>query len=310
MSKKIAVVFPGQGSQSVGMLSTLAEEKIIKQTFAEANQALNWDIWRLIQEGPEEKLNQTEFTQPALLAASVALWRRCQSHAQFTPDFLAGHSLGEYSALVAAEALSFEDALKLVSKRGRYMQEAVSQGVGAMAAIVGLNDFQIIELCNESKLEGEILNPANYNSLGQTVIAGHATAIDRAIGVALSKGAKIAKRLQVSVPSHSLLMLPAATRFKQELDSIKIAKPKIPVIQNVDLQSHSSPNEIGHALVEQLTHPVRWVETIQFIEKSGVQLIMECGPGKVLAGLNKRISSQQTTYSSSEYELFAKAMLC
>jgi [acyl-carrier-protein] S-malonyltransferase len=308
--KKIAVVFPGQGSQSMGMLSAVSEEKIVKQTFMEANEALDFDIWRLIQEGPEEQLNQTEFTQPALLASAIALWRLWQSHFPLKPDLLAGHSLGEYTALVAAGALSFKDALKLVTKRGHYMQEAVAPGVGAMAAIVGFDDLKIIALCNESKLENEVLSPANYNSIGQTVIAGHAAAVDRAIALALSKGAKMAKRLPVSVPSHCSLMLPAATQFKQDLQSVKIEKPALTVIHNVDLKNHTEADAIRHALLEQLTHPVRWVETIQLFEKSGIQLIIECGPGKVLTGLIKRISSQLRTYPCADLDLNHWRTIC
>ncbi len=287
---KIAVVFPGQGSQSMGMLAALAEEKAIRESFQEAQAVLGYDLWALVQQGPENLLNQTEYTQPALLTASIALWRHCQVQKQFSPAYLAGHSLGEYTALVASEALNFSDAVQLVANRGRYMQNAVASGVGAMAAIVGLDDFKIKELCLEACQEDEVLSPANFNSIGQTVIAGHSEAVDRAITLAQSLGAKIAKRIPVSVPSHCSLMQSAAQFLAEDLAAISLQIPRIPVLHNCDVKQHSDPNEIRQALVQQLTHPVRWVETIQFMEKNGVERIIECGPGKILTGLNKRIS--------------------
>lgn len=301
--KKLAIVFPGQGSQSLGMLAAMAEIDIIRQTFTEAGDILGYDLWLLTQQGPEQKLNQTEYTQPALLTASVAIWRRWQSQQKFIPAFLAGHSLGEYSALVAAEALTFADALRLVAGRGRYMQQAVAPGVGAMAAIVGLEDAKIFELCQKSRQEGEILSPANFNSIGQIVIAGHSAAVDRAIGLALAQGAKMAKRIPVSVPSHCGLMEPAAKNLTADLARITIHPPKIPVIHNYDATSHQDPNVIRQVLIQQLTSPVRWVETIQVMEKNGIAIIIECGPGKVLTGLNKRISAAITPYSSADPEL-------
>ncbi len=306
--KKIAVVFPGQGSQSVGMLSAMAEEPVIRQTFAEASETLGYDVWQLAQQGPEERLNQTEYTQPALLTASIAIWRHWQTLQALTPSLLAGHSLGEYSALVAAQALSFNDALQLVAKRGQYMQKAVAPGVGAMAAIVGLEDSKIIDLCNEARQKDEILSPANFNSIGQIVIAGHSASIDRAIELAQSQGAKMAKRIPVSVPSHCGLMSAAAAQLKQDLLKVDIQPPKIPVIHNYDVSPHPDPTAIRQALTQQLTSPVRWVETIQLIEKNGVEVIIECGPGKVLTGLNKRISQTLTTYPCTDPELIAKAM--
>ena len=288
--KKVAVVFPGQGSQAVGMLAALAAVDIVRQTFAEASTVLGYDTWELAQHGPEEKLNQTEFTQPVLLTADIALWRYLRIQQNLAPQYLAGHSLGEYAALVAAEALAFTDALRLVAKRGRYMQAAVGPGIGAMAAIVGLEDNKINEICDKSREGDEILSPANFNSIGQTVIAGHSAAVDRAVQLAQGQGAKIAKRIPVSVPSHCQLMRPAALRLAEDLAQTHIQAPRIPVIHNVDVAVHADPAAIRSALVQQLTKPVRWVETVQYLDRQGIETIIECGPGKVLTGLNKRIS--------------------
>ena len=306
--KKLTVVFPGQGSQSVGMLAGMGESEIIGQTFAEASEVLGYDLWLLTQQGPEEKLNQTEYTQPALLAADIAVWRYWQTEQQSTPSFLAGHSLGEYSALVAAESLAFPDALQLVAKRGQYMQSAVAPGVGAMAAIVGLDDNKIKEICEQSKQEHEVLSPANYNSIGQTVIAGHVAAVERALAMAQTLGAKMAKRIPVSVPSHCDLMVEAAQNLAKDLQHVTIKTPVAPVIHNYDVKQHTAPEAIRNALIQQLTHPVRWVETIQFMEKNAVQNIFECGPGRVLTGLNKRISDSITTYPGCDPELITKAI--
>ncbi len=292
--KKLAVVFPGQGSQSLGMLNPWAEIGLFRETFNEVSSILGYDLWELAQTGPEEKLNQTEYTQPVLLTTEIAMWRHFQSQNNQKPDFLAGHSLGEYSALVAAESITLADAARLVAQRGRYMQEAVPSGIGAMAAIVGLNNNEIEEICWESVHDNEVLSPANFNSVGQTVIAGHGTAVDRAVALALTKAAKIAKRIPISVPSHCPLMQSAALRLEKDLDKTDIRTPKIPVIHNFDVNFHSGPQTIRQTLLKQLTSPVRWVETIQFFEKQGVQTIIECGPGKVLCGLNKRISASIT----------------
>lgn len=289
--KKIAVVFPGQGSQSVGMLGAIAENNLVRETFNEASTVLGYDVWELAQQGPEEKLNQTEFTQPALLAADMAFWRYRQSQGAPAPIYLAGHSLGEYAALVVAESLAFTDAVKLVAHRGRYMQEAVAAGVGAMAAIVGLDDNKINEICDQSKQKDEILSPANFNSIGQTVIAGHAAAVDRAVIIAKEQGAKIARRIPVSVPSHCELMRSAAECLTKDLTSTPIQAPRIPVIHNYDVLQHSEPDAIRQALVQQLTQPVRWVETIQYFQTQDIDTLIECGPGKVLTGLNKRIAT-------------------
>jgi [acyl-carrier-protein] S-malonyltransferase len=294
--KKIAVVFPGQGSQSLGMLGSLAEVEIVRQTFNEASAVLGYDVWELAQQGPEEKLNQTEFTQPAVLTADIAIWRHWQIHNNLAPRYLAGHSLGEYAALVAAQAMDFTDALRLVARRGRYMQESTADGVGAMAAIVGLDDNKINEICDISRQQNEVLSPANFNSIGQTVIAGHSAAVDRAIALAREQGAKIARHIPVSVASHCDLMLSASLRLADDLTRTPIQSPHIPVIHNVDVAVHTDPAAIRQALIQQLTRPVRWVETVQYLDQQGIESILECGPGKVLTGLNKRIS---TTFISA-----------
>lgn len=291
MQNRYAIVFPGQGSQSVGMLKELAVNyPEIEDTFNEASKVLGYNLWDLVQNGPEEKLNQTEFTQPALLAAGVAVWQIWSTKNWTMPVFLAGHSLGEYTALVCAQSMVFSEAIKLVQSRGRLMQEAYS-GEGAMVAIVGLNDEMIIKVCSESA-KGEVLVAANYNSIGQTVLAGQLEAAKRAASLAKSLGAKVVKILPVSVPSHCALMRPAAIQLAALLADVEIKPPKIPVIQNVDLACSTDPKKIADALVRQLCSPVRWVETIQLMIHHGVYSIFESGPGKVLTGLNKRISHE------------------
>lgn len=308
MSKKIAFVFPGQGSQSVGMLSELATQfPIVKESFANASTTLGYDLWELTQKGPTEKLNQTVHTQPALLAAGIAVWNIWQKHRGPAPIFLAGHSLGEYTALVAANALNFATAIKLVAERGRFMQEAVPEGQGAMAAIVGLEDVKVQEIC-EMAAQGEVIAPANYNAVGQIVIAGTATAVARAVDLAQKAGAKMAKQLPVSVPSHCALMRPAAERLADYLSNVSCQAPQISIVNNVDVAVTNEPTAIKDALVRQLANPVRWVETIQYLEKNGVELIVECGPGKVLAGLNKRIVSSIPTISINTAESLAEAI--
>jgi len=295
MSKKIAFVFPGQGSQSVGMLAELAEAyPCINETFSEASSALGFDLWNLVKNGPEEELNQTTNAQPALLAAGYAVWRAWQTTGGAMPSFLAGHSLGEYTALVCAEALDFSSAIKLVAERGRLMQEAVPEGKGAMVAVVGLDNDKIAEICKEAS-QGQILTPANYNSIGQTVLAGEKEAALRAVELAEKAGAKLVKLLAVSVPSHCSLMLKAAEKLAELLKNVEIRSPKIPVLQNADVLVYAEPEKIKDALVRQLSHPVRWVETIQYFAEEGVEAILECGPGKVLTGLNKRIAPTITT---------------
>jgi [acyl-carrier-protein] S-malonyltransferase len=294
MPKKITFIFPGQGSQTVAMLSELAGHyPIIQETFAEASQVLKFDLWELCQEGPAAALNQTENTQPALLTASVALWRIWLQQQGVKPLYMAGHSLGEYSALVCAGALDFLTAVRLVAERGRLMQAAVPSGLGAMAAIVGLDNDKLMALC-ASLAEGQVLSPANYNSIGQTVVAGDTAAIERLLTHAKQAGAKLAKLIPVSVPSHCALMQPAAEHLAETLQTVHISTPHIPVINNVDVAIEQDPKAIKRALTKQLYHPVRWVETIQFLEQQTMDEFIECGPGKVLSGLNKRITSIPT----------------
>ncbi len=285
----LAIVFPGQGSQSVGMLSELATQyPLVQETFAQASEALGYDLWVLTQHGPEEKLNSTQHTQPALLAAGVAVWRVWQEKSGKTPSFLAGHSLGEYTALVCAGALDFKTAVKLVEQRGEFMQQAVPSGTGAMAAIIGLEEAPLTAVCAQAA-EGQVVQPANFNSPGQIVIAGQREAVERAIVLAKTSGAKLAINLPVSVPSHCELMRPAAERLAVVLQSIHFNAPKIPVVNNVDVAMPTDVEEIKAALVKQLYSPVRWTETINFLATQGVTTFIECGPGKVLLGLNKRI---------------------
>lgn len=300
MTKKYAFVFPGQGSQSLGMLSDFAEEPIVLETFQEASESLGYDLWRLTQDGPVEKLNQTQYTQPALLTAGFALWRLFQSQRPI-PKMLAGHSLGEYTALVCAGALDFLDGVHLVSERGRLMQSAVPEGWGAMAAILGLSDEAVQTVCQSVCQEAsakagtdagagkEVVEPANYNSVGQVVIAGHREAVTRAMEKAKEHGARRVILLPVSVPSHCALMKPIVEEYEKLLASISLKKPSIPVIHNVDVAEHEEPESIRRVLREQLYSPVRWVETIQSMAELGIHSILECGPGTVLTGLNKRI---------------------
>lgn len=292
MNTKFAVVFPGQGSQSVGMLHKMAlEAPVILETFEEASEVLGYDLWRLAQEGPLEKLSQTTYTQPALLAASVALWRLHLDHAPLKPRYLAGHSLGEYTALVCANALGFQEAVQLVALRGQLMQDAVPEGQGAMAAILGLDDLAVAELCEAVSLENsaEIVSPANYNTVGQVVIAGHTAAVHRVLEQAKTAGARRSLLLPVSVPSHCALMKPAALHLAQALEKIAFRTPLIPILHNSDVAEHQTPQSIRQALVEQLSQPVQWVRTIRLILAAGVQTVYECGPGSVLCGLNRRI---------------------
>jgi [acyl-carrier-protein] S-malonyltransferase len=285
---KYAVVFPGQGSQSVNMLADLAAEcKEVNQTFAEASEELGYDLAELIRTNPEGKLNQTEFTQPAMLAAGIAVWRIWQNKNQPPPHMVAGHSLGEYTALVAGNSLSFREAINLVAARGRYMQTAVPPGQGAMAAILGLEDDQVIEICHDAA-EGELVEAVNFNSPNQIVIAGTVKAVQRAIDLAETEGAKRAIMLPVSVPSHSSLMLAADEQLAERIKSVTIKPSEIPVVHNIDAQVRTEPSAIADALRRQLHNPVRWVDTVQVFADSGIDLILEFGPGKVLAGLCKR----------------------
>ncbi len=289
MAQKIALLFPGQGSQSVGMLSELLESSdIVKATFNEASSALGYDLAALVLNGPEEELNQTHRTQPALLTASVAIYRHWLAANPDVDVVMAGHSLGEYSALVCSDVISLGEAVKLVENRGLYMQEAVPAGVGSMAAIIGLGDEQIKTACEESA-QGEVVSPVNYNSPGQVVIAGHKAAVDRASQACKDAGAKRALPLSVSVPSHCELMKPAAEKLANDLAALTFNTPKCDVINNVDVKAQSSADAIKDALVRQLYSPVRWTETVQALVAQGITQSYEFGPGKVLTGLAKRI---------------------
>ena len=289
ISPSLAFVFPGQGSQSVGMLADLAEaHPQVRATFDEASQGAAIDLWKLSAQGPEDQLNSTENTQPALLAASVAVWRVWQALGGAQPAQLAGHSLGEYSALVCAGALSLHDAAALVAERGRLMQAAVPAGVGAMAAILGGDDAQIAAVCDEVA-QGQVVAPANFNSPGQLVIAGHAEAVDRALAKLAELGVKKTIKLAVSVPSHCGLMRDAADRLGERMASIAWQLPSIPVIQNAEARSYNTVEDIRGALQRQLYLPVRWTECVQALAAGGATRIAECGPGKVLAGLIRRI---------------------
>ncbi|EJE4160339.1 ACP S-malonyltransferase [Vibrio parahaemolyticus] len=286
---KFAIVFPGQGSQAVGMLADLGEQyDVVKQTFAEASDALGYDLWALVQNGPAEDLNQTFRTQPALLASSVAIWRVWQELGLEQPANLAGHSLGEYSALVCAGVIDFKEAIKLVELRGKLMQEAVPAGTGAMYAIIGLDDDAIAKACEEAA-QGDVVSPVNFNSPGQVVIAGSKDAVERAGALCKEVGAKRALPLPVSVPSHCALMKPAADKLAVALESIEFNTPQLPVINNVDVAAETDPAKIKDALVRQLYSPVRWTESVQLMSEQGVENLFELGPGKVLTGLTKRI---------------------
>lgn len=286
---RTALLFPGQGSQSVGMLAALAAaEPVIGETFREAAQVLGWDLWRLAQEGPEAELNRTERTQPVLLAAAVAQYRVWRAHDGAQPALVAGHSLGEYAALVIAGALDFADALKLVELRGRLMQDAVPPGTGGMAAVLGLDDAAVEAFCAAYSGEG-VLEPVNYNAPGQVVIAGTSAALDWAVAAGKEHGAKKVMRLSVSVPSHCSLMRDAAQRLGAALAEIRVLQPTLPVLHNLDAAPRTEPDAIRMALVEQLYRPVRWTQTVREMAAQGVLAFVECGPGKVLQTLGKRI---------------------
>lgn len=286
---QFAYVFPGQGSQTVGMLAELAAENPqVEATFREASDALGYDLWQLVQQGPAEELNKTWQTQPALLAASVAIYRVLQSKNAGQPTMMAGHSLGEYSALVCAGVLNFADAIKLVELRGKLMQEAVPEGTGAMQAIIGLDDASIRKACEESA-QGQVVSPVNFNSPGQVVIAGNKEAVERAGAACKAAGAKRALPLPVSVPSHCALMKPAADKLAVALEAINFNAPSVPVVNNVDVKCETESAAIRSALVRQLYSPVRWTESVEFIAAQGVEQLLEVGPGKVLTGLTKRI---------------------
>lgn len=306
MSASLAFVFPGQGSQSLGMLAEHGQQPLVRETFAEASAALGYDLWALIQQGPEEQLNQTDKTQPAILAASIALWRLWLAEGGAKPAFVAGHSLGEYSALVAAGSLPFADAVKLVELRGQLMQQAVPAGTGGMAAILGLEDADVLAACSEAA-QGDVVSAVNFNAPGQVVIAGSATAVERAIEACKARGAKRAMPLPVSVPSHCDLMKPAAERFAEAVAAIDWQAPQIPLVQNVSAAVVADLETLKRDLLAQLYSPVRWVESIVALSEQGVTELVECGPGKVLSGLNKRCVKGINTYNLDTPEAFAAA---
>ena len=286
---QLAFVFPGQGSQSVGMLAELSgRHPVVGDTFAEASQGAGVDLWALAQAGPEEQLNRTEFTQPALLAAGVAVWRAWLAAGGAQPALLAGHSLGEYAALVAAGALSLEDGARLVRLRGQLMQDAAPAGTGAMAAVIGAEDALVEEVCREASQDGVVV-PANHNSPGQIVIGGHAAAVDRALALLSERGVRKAVKLAVSVPSHTPLMRDAANRLSETMAGLSWRAPSIPVVQNVDAEVHEGAHAIRDALARQLYLPVQWTGCVQALVAKGATRMAECGPGKVLAGLARRI---------------------
>ena len=288
--KKFAMVFPGQGSQTVGMLAELAGDyPIVQETFKQASEVLGYDLWQLVQEGPVEELNKTWQTQPALLTASVAVYRVWQQkYPALKPEVMAGHSLGEYSALVCAGVLDFQDAVKLVELRGKLMQQAVPEGTGAMYAIIGLDNDAIINACKQAE-QGEVVSAVNFNSPGQVVIAGAKAAVERAAALCKEAGAKRALPLPVSVPSHCALMKPAADQLSVSLESITLKEAGVSVLNNVDVKNEIEANAIRNALVRQLYSPVRWTETVEKMAQNGVEVLVELGPGKVLNGLTKRI---------------------
>lgn len=289
-----AFIFPGQGSQAVGMMNSLAESSpVIKQTFSEASDVLAYDLWSLVVDGPAEKLNSTEYTQPAMLVAGVATWRAWLAAGGSKPEMMAGHSLGEYTALVCAGAIEFSDAVSLVSDRARFMQEAVPAGEGAMAAVLGMDDDAVKKLCLDNAAD-EVLQPVNYNAPGQVVVAGTSAAVARLVENAKAAGAKRALALPVSVPSHCALMKAASERMAERLASVNINKLETPVLHNVNVQVATDDTEIRSLLARQISEPVRWVETINAMHQTGVTGLLECGPGKVLSGLTRRINRDIT----------------
>lgn len=303
-----AIVFPGQGSQSLGMLAELAQNHSqVEETFAQASEVLGYDLWDLVQNGPVEDLNETFRTQPALLAASVAIWRVWEAQGGSLPEVIAGHSLGEYSALVCAGVIDFKQAIALVALRGELMQQAVPAGIGAMSAIIGLDDDAIAKAC-EQAAQGEVVSPVNFNSPGQVVIAGHKAAVERAGVLCKEAGAKRALPLPVSVPSHCALMKPAADELAKALETIDFNQPTVSVINNVDVAKESDGAAIKDALIRQLYNPVRWTESVQAMHAQGVTHLFEFGPGKVLTGLTKRIEKTMRASAVNDVESFAAAI--
>lgn len=307
MPNKFGFVFPGQGSQKKGMLGALAAaHPAIAQTFQEASDALSLDLWKIAAEDPDNTLDLTHITQPVLLTASVAIWRLWFEQGGALPELLAGHSLGEYSALVCADSISLADAVQIVHKRGQYMQEAVPAGTGGMAAIIGLDDEKILEAC-QAAAQGAVVSAANFNSTGQTVIAGEKAAVERAMQACREAGAKRALPLNVSVPSHCALMQPAAERLAEDLQQITFKAPSVPVVQNINGRVARNVDDIRDNLLKQLYMPVQWVDTIGCMWDLGIGRIVECGPGKVLGGLIKRIEPEIDCYSTEEPDAFEQA---
>ncbi|MBQ0711897.1 MAG: ACP S-malonyltransferase [Porticoccus sp.] len=308
MTNNLAFVFPGQGSQKIGMLSELAEQfDVVTSTFAEASEVLGYDLWDLVQNGTQEDITLTERTQPLLLTASVAVWRVWQQEGGAQPALMAGHSLGEWSALVCAGVVDFKDAVRLVHNRGAYMQEAVPAGEGAMAAIIGLDDDAIKSICADA-CQGEEVAAVNFNSPGQVVIAGNATAVDRAINGCKEAGAKRALPLPVSAPFHTNLMQPAADRLASEIMATEFSTPEILVVHNVSAQTESDPERIKQLMIEQICSPVLWVDCVKTLTDNGVDTLVECGAGKVLSGLCKRIERSLNAYPSEDPVSLGKAL--
>lgn len=307
-NQHLAFVFPGQGSQKIGMLTELAAEfPIVEKTFAEASSVLGYDLWALVQGGAQEEINLTERTQPLLLTASVAVWRVWQEKKGAQPRLMAGHSLGEWSALVCAGVVAFADAVKLVQQRGKFMQEAVPAGQGAMAAIIGLDDTLILNACKKAE-QGEIVAAVNFNSPGQVVIAGAAAAVERASVLCKEAGAKRALPLPVSAPFHTELMHPAAERLADQVAATNFSVPQIPVVHNVTAAVETNPEKIKALMIEQIYSPVRWVECVNTMVAAGITSTLECGPGKVLSGLNKRIHKELVTVSVEKPEELQAAL--
>jgi len=308
MNKNLAFVFPGQGSQKIGMLASLASiNTVVLDTFSEASEALGYDLWELVQSGEQEAINLTERTQPILLASSVAIWRLWQEKSGPSPSLLAGHSLGEWSALVCSGVLGFTNALKIVRARGAYMQEAVPLGVGAMAAILGLDDQAVMDACDTAR-QGEVVDAVNFNAPGQIVIAGSALAVERAIELCKASGAKRALPLPVSAPFHTSLMHPAAENLADLVNSTVFSTPQIPVIHNVHAQIESNPDAIKTLMLEQIYKPVMWVDCVKALKAQGVEILVECGPGRVLNGLSKRIDRELTSYATDDLASLENAL--
>ena len=308
MNKNLAFVFPGQGSQKIGMLASLASiNTVVLDTFSEASEALGYDLWELVQSGEQEAINLTERTQPILLASSVAIWRLWQEKSGPSPSLLAGHSLGEWSALVCSGVLGFTNALKIVRARGAYMQKAVPLGVGAMAAILGLDDQAVMDACDTAR-QGEVVDAVNFNAPGQIVIAGSALAVERAIELCKASGAKRVLPLPVSAPFHTSLMHPAAENLAGLVNSTVFSTPQIPLIHNVHAQTESNPDAIKALMLEQIYKPVMWVDCVNELKAQGAEILIECGPGRVLNGLSKRIDRELTSYATDDLASLENAL--